>query len=86
MKILSDKRNGKNKLIYTGYGEHRHTTEIADHSKLPERLFGMATDSNKFLEHFKREYDVLEKNFIVSEYSTSIKMQDYLKKKIRSLK
>jgi hypothetical protein len=45
----------------------------------------MATDSNKFLEHFKREYDVLEKNFIANEYSTSKKMQNYLKKKIRSL-
>jgi len=86
MKILSDKRNGKNKLIYTGYGEHRHTTKISNQKNLPDRLFGMATDSSKLLEHFRIEYDVLEKNFIEHEYSSSKKMQHYLKRIINSLK
>jgi transcriptional regulator with XRE-family HTH domain len=83
MKILSDKRGGKNKLIYTGYGEHRHAVENIHGKKSRDRLFGMATDSNKFLDHFRIEYEDLEKNFIRHEYSNSKKMQDYLKKLIR---
>jgi len=83
MKILSDKRNGKNKLIYTGYGEHRHTVTNIHGKKSRDRLFGMATDSNKFLYHFRIEYEELEKNFINHEYSNPKKMQDYLKKLIR---
>lgn len=83
MKILSDKRGEKNKLIYTGYGEHRHTVENIHGKKSHDRLFGMATDSNKFLDHFRIEYEDLEKNFIRHEYSNSKKMQDYLKKLIR---
>ena len=83
MKILSDKRNGKNKLIYTGYGEHRHTVTNIHGKNSRNRLFGMATDSNKFLDHFRIEYEELEKNFIKHEYSNPKKMQDYLKKLIR---
>lgn len=86
MKILPDNRNGKNKLIYTGYGEHRHTNKMSNKKNLPDRLFGMATDSSKLLEHFRIEYDVLEKNFIEHEYSNSKKMQHYLKRIINSLK
>lgn len=83
MKILSDNRNGKNKLIYTGYGEHRHKVKNSHGKNSRDRLFGMATDSSKFLDHFRIEYEELEKNFIKHEYSNPKKIQDYLKKLIR---
>jgi Holliday junction resolvasome RuvABC endonuclease subunit len=86
MKILPDNRNGKNKLIYTGYGEHRHTNKMSNKKNLPDRLFGMATDSSKLLEHFRIEYNALEKNFIKHEYSNPKKIQNYLKRIINSLK
>lgn len=87
MKILpnSNIRDGKNKLIYTGYGEHRHITEKRDEKNLRDRLFGMATDSSKFLEHFRNEYQELEKNFIKHDYSNPKKMQNYIKKLISGL-
>jgi hypothetical protein len=75
MKILPDNINGRNKLIYTGYGEHRHTTKISNKKNLPDRLFGMATDSSKLLEHFRIEYNVLDKNFIKHEYSNQKKIK-----------
>lgn len=84
MKILSDNKNGKSKLIYTGYGEHRHTVKYTHEEPSRDRLFGMATDSSKFLERFKIEYNELEK-FIMTEYSDSKKMQDYLKRLIKTL-
>lgn len=88
MKILPDNKNGsgKNKLIYTGYGEHRHITTKQNETKLRDRLFGMATDSSKFVEHFRNEYEELRKNFIGPQYSSAKKVQTYIKKLISDLK
>lgn len=86
MKILNNNKNRKNKLIYTGYGEHRHTIEKKEKKSPRYRLFGMATDSSKFLEHFRIEYEELEKNFIGKDCSSKKKMQDYIRKLINGLK
>lgn len=84
MKILPS-QNRKNKLIYTGYGEHRHTIEKKEEKSPRDRLFGMATDSSKYLEHFRIEYEELEKNFIAKEYSSKKKVQDFIKNVISGL-
>jgi transcriptional regulator with XRE-family HTH domain len=85
MKILPNSQNRKNKLIYTGYGEHRHTIDKKEEKNPRDRLFGMATDSSKFLEHFRIEYEELERNFIADEFSGKKKMQGYIKKIIDGL-
>ena len=85
MKILPDNKDGKDKLIYTGYGEHRHATDKGQEQDSRSRLFGMATDSTKFLEHFRNEYKELKNNFVKYEYSNPKKMQDYLKEIIKAL-
>jgi len=86
MKILPNSKNRKNKLIYTGYGEHRHTIDKKEEKSPRDRLFGMATDSSKYLEHFRIEYQELERNFISDSFSSKNKVQNYIKKIVDGLK
>ena len=86
MKVLPNRIHDKNKMIFTGYGEHRHVFDRHNMIDFRDRLFGIATDSPKFFDRFMAEFEELKRNFIRPDSASPQKVKDYINKIIKGLR